>query len=128
GLAQAVDAGTEAVARAAETVAEAEADDLVAVVVAAGVRVECAVGDSSAVAGIQVIDDPAARHPNAAGAPDAGRVHRHDAAVVLEVEHARPPDRGLNLRAVVEGHVPVAEWRMEAAEPQRQLVAEHVAD
>ena len=55
-------------------------------------------------------------------------MHRHDAALVLEVEEARPAHRGLDLCAVVERGVPIAYGGMETPDPSRRVVAERVAD
>ena len=55
-------------------------------------------------------------------------MRRHDPALVFEGEEPRPQHRGLDLRAVVESGVPVAERSVEAAAPQRQRIAERIAE
>ena len=53
---------------------------------------------------------------------------RQDAAPVFKIKKARPDDRGLDLRSVMEGGIPVAERCVKTSGPQRGSVAEGVAE
>ena len=53
---------------------------------------------------------------------------RNHAAEVFKIDHLRAQHRGLQLLAVVKGGVPVAERRMEAAQPDGGCIGEGITD
>src|SRR6267154_895693 len=124
----AVYADLEQIGTAAEQVAQVEARAVAGFGFSGIVGIKSVGFDGRAVAHENVIGEPAAPRAHRPGAPYAHGVDRDHAAGVFEIDHLRPQHRGLQLLAVVKCGVPVAERRMEAAEPDGGRIAEGITD
>src|SRR5437763_328121 len=125
---EAIDSDLQAIEGAAQEHPDVAADDRAAADVARVVHFESAVGQALAVADEEVVGELLVAESLRAREPPPDGVRRHDAAVILEFEEARAPQRGRDLLAVVEGGVVVAVGRMEPPEPDGGRIRELIAD
>ena len=106
--------------------AHSEAEARAVVVVATGVEIEHTVGNAIAVGHGDVVAELAQGRVRVASTPQTHAVSGQDAAQVFKGEEAWPGDCSLDLRAVMVGRIPITIGRVEAANPNRQLVAEEI--
>src|SRR5437667_1874057 len=123
-----IDSDLEAIEGAAQEHPDVAADDRAAAGVARVVHFESAAGHTLAVADEEVVGELLVAESLRAREPPPDGVRRHDAAVILEFEEARAPERGRDLLAVVEGGIVVAVGRMEPPEPDGGRIRELIAD
>src|SRR5205085_7440732 len=123
-----IDSDLQAIEGTAQEHPDVAADDRAAAGVARVVHFESAAGQALAVADEEVVGELLVAESLRAREPPPDGVRRHDAAVILEFEEARAPERGRDLLAVVEGGVVVAVGRMEPPEPDGGRIRELIAD
>ena len=86
------------------------------------------VDNSLAIAEVKIVRHATGPGGVMTGRPHAVHVRGQNAAVVLEGHELGTHDRGLQLGAMVVGRVPISVRRVKATSPDRELVADDVAD